>query len=212
MKAVELIDQLIEQHPALEICKESIKKACMTFLLGYRDGGKLLICGNGGSSADADHIVGELMKSFERPRPINAKLAKKLKANGSQRGKYLSENLQGAFPAISLHAHHALVSAICNDMDPELVFAQQVAGYGMAGDVLLAISTSGESRNVIDAAIVARSMGISVVALTGANPGSLTEFSDIAICVPGVKTHMIQELHLPVYHTICKFIELAVFG
>ncbi len=209
MKGTEIIDDLFEKYPALETCRNDIIGAIDEITSCYSNKGKLLLCGNGGSCADADHIVGELMKSFEKKRPINPKLEKSL--NATERGKYIGRKLQNALPAISLNAHSALYSAISNDIDPNLVFAQQIVGYGNPGDVLIAISTSGNSQNVVDAAITAKAMGLKVIGLTGESGGKIKELCDITIRVPALSIPEIQEFHLPVYHTICKYIENKFF-
>ena len=209
MKGTEIIDDLFEKYPALETCRNDIIGAIDEITSCYNNKGKLLLCGNGGSCADADHIVGELMKSFEKKRPINPKLEKNL--NATDRGKYIGGKLQNALPAISLNAHSALYSAISNDIDSNLVFAQQIVGYGNPGDVLIAISTSGNSQNVVDAAITAKAMGLKVIGLTGESGGKIKELCNITIRVPAFSTPEAQEFHLPVYHTICKYIENKFF-
>ena len=184
MKAEDILNEMISRYPALESCQNDIREACQAVIDCYSSQGKVLLCGNGGSCADADHIVGELMKSFERKRPINKDLEGSLKAVSSERGTYIAERLQNALPAISLNAHSALNSAISNDMDASLVFAQQVAGYGESGDVLIAISTSGNSQNIVDAAITAKAKGLTVIGLTGQNGGKMKQYCDITICAP----------------------------
>ena len=207
MKEEVYINDLVKRYPALESCKGDINQAIQAIIKCYSDNGKLLICGNGGSCADADHIVGELMKSFEKQRPVDDELRNSLLSVSDERGSSIAGRLQKALPAISLNAHTALSSAIANDIDAEIVFAQQVAGYGEKGDVLIAISTSGNSQNVIDAAITAKALGLTVIALTGQNGGKMKQYSDIAVCVPADNTADVQEFHLPVYHTICKMVE-----
>ncbi|MEN8251153.1 MAG: SIS domain-containing protein [Bacteroidota bacterium] len=205
-----LIDSLIEKYLPLEVCKKDVEKACSQVVNCYKASGKLLICGNGGSSSDADHMVGELMKSFSKERKIDEGLEENL-INAGERGRYIARNLQGALPAISLTAHTGLVSAISNDIDANLAFAQQIAGYGKKGDILVAISTSGNSRNVLDACIAARANGMFVIGLTGESGGDMNELCDITIKVPVTSTPDIQELHLPVYHTICQYVEHSLF-
>ena len=161
------------------------------------------MCGNGGSASDAEHIVGELMKGFYRQRSLSRE-EKEIFGE-------LGDNLQEALPAISLTGHPALSTAFMNDVDPEMVFAQQVYGYGRKGDVLMALTTSGNSRNVLNAARVARAKGMKVVGLTGRDGGSLKELCDVCIIVPGQATADIQEYHLPVYHTICAMLEESFF-
>ncbi len=204
--------ELLEAHPGLEGCIPGIKAACDAVVACYQGGGKLLICGNGGSSADAGHIVGEMMKSFEIRRPIARELAARLIEISPERGAILASGLEKGLPAISLSAHTALVSAIINDMGADYGFAQQVAGYGKEGDVLMAVSTSGNSRNVVDAVITARALDLRTIGLTGMTGGMMKQYCDILICIPVAGTSKIQEYHLPVYHTICKVVEKAIFG
>ncbi|MEA1876087.1 MAG: SIS domain-containing protein [Bacteroidota bacterium] len=211
MKKKEDIYDLINRYPELESCKEDVEHAIQAIIKCYSNNGKLLICGNGGSCADADHMVGELMKSFEKQRPIDNKLRNSLLSVSNERGKSIAGRLQMALPAISLNAHASLYSAIANDIDAEIVFAQQIAGYGEKGDVLIAISTSGNSQNIIDAAITAKALGLTVIALTGQNGGKMKQYCDIAVCVPADNTAAVQEFHLPVYHTICRIVENRFF-
>lgn len=211
MKEEEVLKNLIRRYPVLEGNKEEIREAYQTIINCYSNQGKLLLCGNGGSCADADHIVGELMKRFEKERPIDKILKDKLQSVSPERGAYIAGKLQNALPAISLNAHTALYSAISNDMDPHLVFAQQIAGYGKKNDVLIAMSTSGNSQNIIDAAITARAKGLKVIGMTGQHGGSLKIYCDVAICVPSVNTAEIQEYHQPIYHTICSIVENRLF-
>jgi D-sedoheptulose 7-phosphate isomerase len=207
----EIVDNLFERYPALEVCKEDILEAIQEVSNCYSNKGKLLLCGNGGSCSDADHIVGELMKSFEKKRPLEKSLGNKLQSISEERGEYIGSMLQNALPAISLNAHSSLYSAIANDIDANLVFAQQVLGYGNSGDILIALSTSGNSQNIIDAAITAQAKGLKVIGLTGQSGGKMKEYCDITIRVPSNSTPEVQEFHLPVYHTICKFVEDRFF-
>ena len=211
MKEEIILTGLIKKYPALESCKNDIRKACNSVIDCYLKSGKLLLCGNGGSCSDTDHIVGELMKSFEKKRPIDDDLTNGLKSVSEERGNFIAGKLQCALPAISLNAHTSLFSAISNDIDPSLVFAQQIAGYGKKGDVLIAISTSGNSRNIIDAVITAKAKGLTVIGLTGQTGGEMKQYCDISICVPAISTPEVQEYHLPVYHTICKVVEHTFF-
>jgi D-sedoheptulose 7-phosphate isomerase len=204
--------ELLKAHPELEVCMPDIKAACNAVVACYQGGGKLLICGNGGSSADADHIVGEMMKRFEIRRPIARKLAAKLIGISPERGTILASGLEKGLPAISLTAHTALVSAITNDTGGDFVFAQQLMGYGKEGDVLIALSSSGNSQNVVDAVITARALDLRIIGLTGMTGGKMKQFCDILICIPAAGTCKIQEYHLPVYHTICKVVEQTIFG
>jgi len=211
MKEEHILNELISHIPALEPCKKDIREACLAIINSYSNEGKVLICGNGGSASDADHIVGEIMKSFEKKRPIDKKLEDDLRSVSRERGPYIADRLQGSLPAISLNAHSALYSAISNDIDASLVFAQQVAGYGRQNDVLIAISTSGNSRNIIDAAITAKAKGLTVIGLTGQTGGQMKQYCDIVISVPSSSTAGVQEFHLPVYHTICRIVENRFF-
>ena len=173
---------------------------------------KLLVAGNGGSAADAEHIAGELMKRFRRPRPISSDLAEKLIAIDSVRGSQLAKNLEQSLMAIPLVAHEALTTAYINDVDAYGIFAQQLLGFGRAEDVFLGISTSGNSQNIMNAVVVARALNIKVIGLTGADGGELAQFADIAVKVPETETYKIQELHLPIYHCWCMMLEEHFFG
>lgn len=197
------LERLLERYPKLEGCREDILKAFLAMEDTFKKGGKLLICGNGGSAADSDHIVGELMKGFRKKRPLSQEKREKL---GS-----LSDHLQEALPAISLTGHQALSTAFLNDVAPDMVFAQQVYGYGRKNDSLLAITTSGNSENVLNAVKVAKALELKVIGLTGPQGGELKKLADICICVPGESTADIQELHLPVYHALCAMLEDAFF-
>lgn len=201
------IDLLINRYPKLEICKEEIISAYFVMEKSYSNGGKLLIAGNGGSAADAEHIAGELMKRFKIPRPIPIEYANKLTIIDPERGSILAKNLECGLMAIPLVAHEALTTAYINDVDGLGVFAQQLFGYGRCGDVFLGISTSGNSKNVINATVVARASGIKIVGLTGAEGGELADVADVAVKVPETETYMIQELHLPIYHCWCMMLE-----
>lgn len=206
------LDLLIERYPQLVVCKDDIAKAYELIETCYAHGGKLLIAGNGGSAADAEHIVGELMKGFTNPRKLPKEYAERLIAVNLELGKTLAENLQGALPAIALDGHPALSTAYQNDCEPLLCFAQQVNGYGNTGDVLLGISTSGNSKNVLYAAVTAKAKGMKVIGLTGQKESKLSEMADVCIRVPETETYMVQEMHLPVYHALCLMIEENVFG
>lgn len=201
------LEQLLKRYTDLIPLKEEIQKAASAIIYSYEHGGKLLACGNGGSSADSDHIVGELMKSFERKRPLDSGVKERLEQVGGERGVYLAENLQQGLPAISLTAHTALTTAVTNDINADVIFAQQVAGYGVVGDVLIGMSTSGNSQNVIDAILVAKAKGMVTICFTGKSGGKIKELCDILINVPEQRTAFVQEFHLPVYHTLCLMIE-----
>ena len=206
------IDLLCERYPALKIVEDDIARAYQILEDSYKNGGKLLVAGNGGSAADAEHIVGELMKGFKLPRKPQPDFADKLVRENAELGTVLAENLQGALPAIALDGHPALSTAYMNDCEPRLCFAQQVNGYGKTGDVFLGISTSGNSKNVLYAATTAHAKGMKVIGLTGAKSSKLEQMSDVCIKVPQTETYMIQELHLPVYHCLCLMLEDEFFG
>ena len=205
-------DRLCERYPQLSGIRNSIEEVAEIIIKCYSRGGKLLICGNGGSSADADHLAGELMKSFESARPLDDSLKNRLIEISVNRGKTLAEKLEHGLPAISLSAHNSLTTAIANDMDACLVFAQQVIGYGMERDVLIAISTSGNSKNVVDACITARALNLTVIGITGKTGGKMKQYCDVLVKVPETRTAYVQELHLPVLHTICNMIENYFYG
>lgn len=208
----EQIQILIERYPKLEECREDIKKAYGLLETAYQNGRKLLVCGNGGSASDSEHIVGELMKEFKLKRKVFRSQAAALKEIDPELGQILADNLQGALPAISLTAHSSLQTAFMNDVVPELVFAQQVNGYGNAGDVFLGITTSGNSQNVLYAAVNAKAKGLKVIGLTGGKENKLMKYADVCIRVPETETYKIQELHLPVYHCLCMMLEEKFFG
>ena len=178
----------------------------------YDHDGKLLIAGNGGSAADSRHIAGELMKRFQTPRPVTPEMAEKLKSIDPVLGADLSRNLERSLMAIPLVAHEALTTAYINDVDGMGVFAQQLFGFGRPGDVFLGISTSGNSKNIMAATVVARALGIKVIGLTGAKGGALASVADVAVKVPETETYRIQEMHLPVYHCWCLMLEDRFFG
>ena len=203
--------QLFERRPELSRCEIDLRDAIDVLRDAFAAGNKLLICGNGGSAADCEHIVAELMKGFQLPRPISEEDAKKLSQEGD-RGAQIATRLQGALPAISLVSHVALATAIANDITDEMVFAQQVYALGKPGDVLLAISTSGNSKNVIAAVTTAKAFGLRTIALTGARGGQLADITNVAIRVPAESVIEIQELHLPVYHWLCIELESHFFG
>ena len=206
------IEVLVNRYPVLNSVKDEIVEAYFLLVESYKNEGKLLIAGNGGSAADAEHIVGELMKGFKLPRKLNENFTDKLISENEELGTVLAESLQGALPAIALDGHPALSTAYMNDCEPLLCFAQQVNGYGKAGDVFLGISTSGNSKNVLYAATTAHAKGMKVIGLTGAKNSKLGQMSDVCIKVPQTETYMIQELHLPVYHCLCLMLEDEFFG
>lgn len=206
------VDGLLARHPELEAEKEDIVNAYLLMEEAYASGGKLLIAGNGGSAADAEHIAGELMKRFRSPRPVTAEFADKLTAVDPERGAKLAKNLEQSLTAIPLVAHEALTTAYINDVDGLGVFAQQLFGYGRPGDVFLGISTSGNSENILNAAIVAKAMGIKVIGLTGAKESKLSQIADVTVRTPETETYLVQELHLPIYHCWCMMLEERFFG
>ena len=204
-------DNLIKRYPLLKACEEDIVSSFLILAKCYKNGGKLLVAGNGGSAADALHIVGELMKAFVLPRKLSDKVCDALDKS-SHNAEYLKQNLQMPLPAIALVSEVGLTTAYSNDVVSNLIFAQQVLGYGKAGDVFLGISTSGNSKNIIYAAEVAKAMGMIVVGLTGATGGQMKAACDICIKVPAKATFKVQELHLPVYHALCLEVEKSIFG
>lgn len=205
------IDELIGRYPILYSVKQAIVDAYLVMETAYENGGKLLIAGNGGSAADSEHIAGELMKRFQISRPIPQEFANKLIEIDSLRGAELAKNLEQPLTAIPLVAHEALTTAYINDVDGLGVFAQQLYGYGKTGDVFLGISTSGNSKNVIYATIVARALGLKVIGLTGNSGGELAKVADVTVTVPEEDTYKIQELHLPIYHCWCHMLEAHFF-
>jgi len=204
------IKALLKKYPELEACVAELFEVYQIIKRSYEQGGKLLVCGNGGSASDSEHIVGELMKSFMLKRPVPASVREKMILDHPD-GPYLANHLQGALPAISLVSHSALISAYSNDVVADMVFAQQVYGYGNPGDVVLGLSTSGNSLNVVNAMKVAQSMGLCTVAMTGSHGGKLHELCDTTIRVPFDRTPDIQERHLPLYHVLCILLEEAFF-
>ena len=204
-------DRLSEKHLDLETCAWDVQKAFEILKSTFEQGGKLLVCGNGGSAADSEHIVGELMKGFLRKRPVESAVRKKLTEAYPANGAYLSDHLQGALPAISLVSQTSLISAFANDIAANMVFAQQVYGYGRPGDTLLGISTSGSSENVVFACQVARMRGLHTIGLTGSCQGPLKDLCDVTICAPADSTPDIQERHIAIYHTLCAMLEEVFF-
>lgn len=208
----EFLNLLIERYPILIVCKADIWRAYELLEEAYSSNRKLLVCGNGGSASDSEHIVGELMKEFRLKRKVYANQAEKLRYIDAEMGQVLADNLQGALPAICLTGHSSLTTAFMNDANADLVFAQQVNGYGKPDDVFWGISTSGNSKNVLYAAITAKSKGLKVIGLTGAKDNKLMRFADVCIRVPEIETYKIQELHLPIYHCLCLMLEQKFFG
>ncbi len=204
---------LLEKYPTLESCIESINTCVQTIISAYRSGSKVLIAGNGGSASDSEHIAGELLKSFVKKRPINKNIANSIMntTENKQMAEYIISNLEMPLEAIALTSHPSLNTAFINDKEPYLVFAQQMLAFGKNGDVFIAISTSGNAKNIILAANVAKALGVKIVSLTGEDGGKLAKMSDIAIKAPATETYKIQEYHLPIYHHICLEVEAAFF-
>ena len=194
--------ELLERYPALSACEEQMNKALELMIDTYKNGGKILICGNGGSASDSAHIVGELMKGFKLLR----------KVEDERISPDLREYLQGALPAISLCSHEGLISAFANDVKPDMVYAQQVYGYAKPEDLVIGLSTSGNSANVVNAIRVANDMGVKTVGMTGAGGGKIADIATVTIKVPATETYKIQEYHLPIYHFLCAETERAFFG
>jgi len=202
---------LMERYPALQPVRDAIEKSYEIIRACYEAGGKLIIGGNGGSCSDAEHIVGELMKGFKLPRKLDEQTARKLTAVDPVLGAQLAENLQGGLPAVALSSHPGLNTAFLNDVNGEMMYAQQVNALGKPGDVFLGITTSGNAKNVQYAAITAKAKGMKVVGLTGKTGGKLNELADVNMIMPCDETYQIQELHLPVYHTLCLMLEAYFF-
>ena len=193
---------LYERYPALEVCKEDIEKALGMMIDTYKEGGKILICGNGGSASDSEHIVGELLKGFMLKRPVT----------DERIPEHLRKGLQGSLPAISLPSQSAILSAFINDVDPEMMYAQLVYGYAKAEDLVIGLSTSGNSKNVVNALEVAKCVGAKTLAMTGERESKMSELSDVTIRVPETETYKVQEYHLPVYHYLCAGVEAYFFS
>lgn len=206
------IELLVSRYPALGTVQEDIIKAYFVMEACYENDGKLLIAGNGGSAADSEHMAGELMKRFIMPRPVPFLFAEKLIQIDPILGENLAKNLERSLMAIPLVAHEALSTAYINDVDGLGVFAQQLYGFGRPGDVFLGISTSGNSRNVLAATVVARALGIKVIGLTGEKGGKLEATADVCVKAPSNETYMVQEYHLPIYHCWCLMLEDHFFG
>lgn len=206
------LSSLISRYPVLDSCKHDLAQAVAVLITVYESNGKLLVCGNGGSASDSEHIVGELMKGFMLPRPIPDTQANRLKEVAGELGIEIASRLQSALPAVSLSSQHALITAVANDTHSDMIFAQQVQGLGKPGDAILGITTSGNSRNVINGLITARALGMTTLVLTGRSGGKALPWVDVAIRVPADSVVEIQELHLPVYHYLCLALESHFFG
>lgn len=202
-----ILDELIERYPELSVCRDDIWQAYIMLRESYQRGGKLLIAGNGGSAADAEHIVGELMKGFRKKRRLTADMAERIMNVNSEIGTILCKRLQGTLPAIALTGHAALSTAYANDVDATMGFAQQVFGYGNVGDVFLGITTSGNSVNILNALVTAQAKGLKTIVLTGRDGGRAAAMAERSVIIPETETYKIQELHLPVYHTLCIMLE-----
>lgn len=205
------VDILIERYEKLVLIKDEIIKGFETLKDAYENGGKILIAGNGGSASDSEHIAGELMKSFQKRRTIPKGFVEKLKTIDRERGEIMSRSLEGTLCAIPLVAHEALLTAYLNDVGSEGLFAQQLYGLGSSKDVFLALTTSGNSENIVNAAIVAKAMEMKVVCLTGRDGGIIKNYSDVNVIVPENETYIIQEMHLPIYHCWCHMLEEYFF-
>jgi len=201
------LERVFEHYPELEICKSEIVRAFQVMNQCHNNGGLIMTCGNGGSAQDAGHIVGELMKGFKLKRPINEEDSLKIKNQFPQFGDYLVNHLQGAIRSVSLVDQAGLSTAFINDISADMVYAQQVYGYGKPGDVLIGISTSGNSKNVVNACMIAKSLGITTIGFTGRYAGKMEGICDILIRVPADETYRVQEYHLPVYHALCAMVE-----
>lgn len=212
LKLLGFVDSLIERHSVLNVCRDDIILAYSILETAFANKHKLLVAGNGGSASDSEHIVGELMKEFKLKRKIYSNQAKALMKIDKEMGQELANNLQGALPAICLTGHSSLTTAFINDVNADMIFAQQVNGYGKKNDVFLGISTSGNSKNVVYAAITAKAKGLKVIGLTGLKESKLSSLSDCCLRVPETETYKIQELHLPVYHCLCLMLEESFFG
>ena len=195
------MEELLERYPKLSVCREDIEKASRLIYDTYKNGGKVLVCGNGGSAADSEHIVGELMKGFLKKREVS----------DERIPESLRKNMRGSLPAISLPSQCAVLSAFVNDVEPEMMYAQLVYGYAKENDLVIGISTSGNSKNVVNAVKVAKCMGVKTLSLTGEKESKLSGLSDVTVKVPETETFKVQELHLPVYHYLCAYVENMLF-
>lgn len=206
------MEELLRRYPALSVCRAEITEALEAMTEAFRRGGKLLLCGNGGSCADCDHIAGELLKGFLSRRPADEETVRNLTAQYPEEGTNLAKKLQRGLPAISLAAHAGVMTAFANDVDPELIYAQLVYAYGKPEDVVLGISTSGNSRNVVAALRTAKALGLKTVGLTGSRESVMDSICDVTVKVPETETYKVQEYHLPVYHYLCAALEERFFG
>lgn len=210
-KTTVIFEKLLETYPVLEVCRDDILNAYNLLFSCYQNGGKVLVCGNGGSAADSEHIVGELMKGFNLRRPLSEE--EQARFSVVEGGAEIAAKLQGALPAISLVSQVGLITAFSNDVDPSLIFAQQVFGYaGSGSDVLIALSTSGNSANVVNAALTAKVVGTKSLAITGEKESRLSSLSDVCIKTPACTPYEVQEYTLPIYHALCAMLESALFS
>ena len=205
------IDAFFERHPDLTPLREQIMQTCNILITAFQNGNKLLLCGNGGSCADCDHIAGEFLKGFLLKRPVSQNLKDTMAEKYGEYGAEIADKLQQGLPTISLNTHSAAISAFENDVDPELIYAQQVLAYGKPGDVLIGISTSGGAKNVAAAVMTAKSMGLHTIGLTGKDGGKLAQLAELPLIMPQCETYRIQEDHLAVYHLLCAVVEYELF-
>ncbi len=205
------LELVLGNYPALEGCRGDIEAAFGILLECALRDGLIMTCGNGGSASDSAHIVGELMKGFKTGRPLNQRQLDALEFAFPKEGKAIAAHLQQAIKAVSLTDQAAISTAFANDVDPDMVFAQQVLGYGRRGDVLIGLSTSGNSRNVVNACKVAKAFGVKTIGFTGEAGGALAGLCDVTIRVPATETYRVQEYHLPVYHALCAMLEAEIY-
>lgn len=207
----EIATDLVKRYPPLSACRETFLRAMERLILAYEKGGKLLTCGNGGSASDAEHIVGELLKGFRSRRLLDPGFAQTFRELWPQDADKILPRLEWPLPAVALTSHLAFTTAFGNDNQWEYAYAQQLLGLGKPGDALLAISTSGNSKNVVAAAQVAKARGIATLGLTGSKGGKLAEICDVTIKAPAEAVYLVQEFHLPIYHAICFALEEHFF-
>lgn len=205
------INAFFDRHPDLLLLQGQILQACDMVKNAFQNGNKLLLCGNGGSCADCDHIAGEFLKGFLLKRPVPAEIQNAMKEKYGEMGEEIAGKLQMGLPTISLVTHSAAISAFENDVDPELIYAQQVLAYGKPGDVLIGISTSGGAKNVAAAVMTANSLGLHTIGLTGKDGGKLAQLAELSLIMPQCETYRIQEDHLAVYHLLCAVVECEIF-
>ncbi len=207
----EHVARLLEKYPDLAVLRQDMADAFSVWSASYQQGGKTLVCGNGGSASDSEHIVGELMKGFRKRRPVDPEFAATLQTVAGSEGEYAAAHLQGVLPAISLVSQTSLLTAFINDVGPDLMFAQQVYGYGKPGDVLVALSTSGQAPNIVYALQTAAAVGMKTIGLTGRDGGRMKELCDVCLIAPWQETADIQERHIAMYHTLCALLEDTFF-